>query len=224
MKGKKVNFYTVLLLGIVIYSVALLTYWTMKNVFNVSVENISAIGSILGACGAFFAAFVAAYLFNDWRDQHNKSIVNQFSLDTYKAFSELEGSVMNCALKIDLLQSSILDDKYDITDYTPRYNECQPSIIQIIDEFNIIKMRLTGCFDKLRAYAAVAGKTDQLGECLKQYTDLFTEINSTNISKFDSVQDFIAIAGIQMNKISELSRNIYNTSIKEMLESLQIQS
>ncbi|WP_323126743.1 hypothetical protein [Acinetobacter haemolyticus] len=82
MKSKKDNFYVVLLWGVVIYAIALLTYCTMKNVFTASSEYISAFGSILGACGAFFAAFVAAYLFNDWKTsakyQQKKEIIDEF--------------------------------------------------------------------------------------------------------------------------------------------------
>ena len=68
MNRRKLNLLALLLWGIVAYAIALLTYCTMQDVFHSSVENISAFGSILGGCGAFFAAFVAIYLFNDWRE------------------------------------------------------------------------------------------------------------------------------------------------------------
>lgn len=224
MKSKKDNFYIVLLWGIVIYAVALLFYCTMKNVFQASAELISAFGSVLGASATFFAAIVAAYLFNDWRDQHNKSIANQFALDSYKSYSEVDGSLMSCAHKVDLLVSSIQDDNYEITLHTPRYTECQPSIIQIIDEFNLTKLQLIKYFDKLRAFAAVTGKTDQFREYFNQYVILHTEINNININKYDSVQDFISIIRVPMDKTSDLSNIIYNTSVKELLESLQVHS
>ncbi|OTU54436.1 hypothetical protein CAT36_00275 [Acinetobacter pittii] len=68
MNRRKLNLLALLLWGLVAYAIALLTYCTMQDVFHSSVENISAFGSILGGCGAFFAAFVAIYLFNDWRE------------------------------------------------------------------------------------------------------------------------------------------------------------
>lgn len=82
MKSKKDNFYVVLLWGVVIYAVALLSYCTMKIVFKASADYISAFGSILGACAALFAAFVAAYLFNDWKDQHNAQVRYNYIKDT----------------------------------------------------------------------------------------------------------------------------------------------
>lgn len=69
--------------GVVIYSIALLTFCTMKIVFNSSDDSISAFGSIIGALGAFFATFVAAYLYNDWKDAHNKNIDAQFCMKIY---------------------------------------------------------------------------------------------------------------------------------------------
>ncbi|WP_288397126.1 hypothetical protein [uncultured Acinetobacter sp.] len=41
----------------------------MKKIYGTTAEYISAFGSILGACSAFFSAFVAVYLFTDWKIQ-----------------------------------------------------------------------------------------------------------------------------------------------------------
>lgn len=71
MNRRKLNLLALLLWGVVAYAIALLIYCTIKDVFHSSVENISAFGSILGGCGAFFAAFVAIYLFNDWRENED---------------------------------------------------------------------------------------------------------------------------------------------------------
>ncbi|MFH7767036.1 hypothetical protein [Acinetobacter sp. BSP-28] len=71
---KKDKYLELLLWGIVAYAVAILTYFTLK-VFDQGVDSISAIGSLLSAAATFFAAFIAAYLFNDWKDQHNKIIL-----------------------------------------------------------------------------------------------------------------------------------------------------
>lgn len=65
---KKEKYKTLLLWGIVAYTVAILMYFTLK-VFDQSADFISAFGSILSALATFFAAFVAAYLFNYWKDE-----------------------------------------------------------------------------------------------------------------------------------------------------------
>jgi len=82
MNSKNEKLVVVVFWGVVAYSVALLTYCTFKNFYNLSADFISAFGSILGACAAFFAAFVAAYLFNDWKStanyEQNKEIIDKF--------------------------------------------------------------------------------------------------------------------------------------------------
>lgn len=95
MKSKKVNLSLVLLWGVVAYAIALLTYCTMNNFLNSSADDISAFGSILGACGAFFAAFVATYLFNDWKEQHNKQVTNTLALQAYQEFLSFEKIPLN---------------------------------------------------------------------------------------------------------------------------------
>lgn len=86
MRKNKINFYAIILWGIVTYSIALLTYCTMRTVFRDSADAISAFGSILGALGAFFATIVAAYLFNDWKDQKKYEIVSSLALEAHKEY------------------------------------------------------------------------------------------------------------------------------------------
>ena len=80
--SKHEKFIVVVFWGVVAYAVALLTFCTFKNFYNLSADFISAFGSILGACAAIFAGFVAAYLFNDWKAsanyEKNKEIIDKF--------------------------------------------------------------------------------------------------------------------------------------------------
>ncbi|WP_228155521.1 hypothetical protein [Acinetobacter baumannii] len=80
--SKHEKFIVVVFWGVVAYAMALLTFCTFKNFYNLSADFISAFGSILGACAAIFAAFVAAYLFNDWKTsanfEQNKEIIDKF--------------------------------------------------------------------------------------------------------------------------------------------------
>ncbi|WP_262467673.1 hypothetical protein [Acinetobacter pittii] len=99
MNSKKETLLSVLLCGVVIYAIALLIYCTFKNLFGASADFISAFGSILGACAAIFAAFVAAYLFNDWREIHNQT--------TYK---DICTSIFNTQTKLNVKLISINDN------------------------------------------------------------------------------------------------------------------
>ncbi|EQB5549259.1 hypothetical protein [Acinetobacter baumannii] len=99
MNSKKETLFSVLLCGVVVYAIALLIYCTFKNFIGASADFISAFGSILGACAAIFAAFVAAYLFNDWREIHNQT--------TYK---DICTSIFNTQTKLNVRLISINDN------------------------------------------------------------------------------------------------------------------
>lgn len=86
MSKNKINFFAILLWGVAVYSIALLTYCTMRNVFNDSADAISAFGSILGALAALFATIVAAYLFNDWKDQKKYEIVSTLAIEAHRDY------------------------------------------------------------------------------------------------------------------------------------------
>ncbi|QDB82219.1 hypothetical protein [Acinetobacter pittii] len=93
MQSNKQILLSVLFWGVVAYALALLTYCSFRNFYNTTADFISAFASILGACAAFFAAFVAAYLFTGWKVQHNKQITNEFAIKAYTNFSKFEESV-----------------------------------------------------------------------------------------------------------------------------------
>ncbi len=53
------------------------------------VVNISFIKDIYSIIFAIFAPFIAIYLFNDWKEQHNKTVVSNEAQKTLKIFNEL---------------------------------------------------------------------------------------------------------------------------------------
>lgn len=91
MKSDKSTFYAILLWGLVIYAIALLTYCTMRGYVADNKDFISDFGSIIGGIGTFFAAFIAAYLFNDWRTEKSydlhKEYLQDFNHNLYKIHS-----------------------------------------------------------------------------------------------------------------------------------------
>lgn len=53
------------------------------------VVNISFIKDIYSIIFAIFAPFIAIYLFNDWKEQHNKTVASNEAQKTLKIFNEL---------------------------------------------------------------------------------------------------------------------------------------
>lgn len=66
----------------------MLVYVSVEFFGGADTNKIAAFGSVLGGVGTLFAGFVAIYLFNDWREQHNKNIESQLCM---KAFDYIQG-------------------------------------------------------------------------------------------------------------------------------------
>ena len=56
-------------------------------------ENLSIAISFMAILGTIFAALIAILLFNDWKDQHNKQLINNFGFHVYESFSEFEKNI-----------------------------------------------------------------------------------------------------------------------------------
>lgn len=116
--NKRINLLSIVLWGVVSYAVALLTYCTMKNVFNASEGYISAFGSILGACGTFFAAFIAVYLFVDWtvsaKFNQKKEVIDTF-WSNYIEVRTILVSLKDRAVQADAQDPKIRIELFDST-------------------------------------------------------------------------------------------------------------
>ncbi|MFW2072640.1 hypothetical protein ACG9Y7_04160 [Acinetobacter gerneri] len=76
---KKTSF--LLFVCAIIYSLSILIFWTVDNIFASDNTKISAFGSILGAIGTIAAMFVAIYIFNGWKIQSNFAIRRDYLKD-----------------------------------------------------------------------------------------------------------------------------------------------
>jgi hypothetical protein len=112
MKTKNETLLSILLCAVVAYALALLTYCTLKNVYSTSADFISAFGSILGACGTFFAAFIAVYLFNDWRLEYRKNLEKEIII---RLISIIEDLHFNFKPEIDILNEAVNSELRKIT-------------------------------------------------------------------------------------------------------------
>lgn len=102
MKSKKEIFCVVLLWGMVAYAITLLAFCTLKYIFHLNSEFISAFSSFLSAIAAFFAAFVASYLFTDWKEQAKYEFNKECSMKILEHISTLR---YNLSTKIDALEA-----------------------------------------------------------------------------------------------------------------------
>ncbi|MDC4397385.1 hypothetical protein OHV36_01245 [Acinetobacter baumannii] len=183
MKHRKVTLSEVLLWGVVAYALALLTYCTMKSVLSTSADNISAFGSILGASGAFFAAFVATYLFNDWRLQASfdlkKQHVNEISYllaQSYDELHKMEEILLNLKNVEDY---KILSEKY----YSFKANDLRDEFyskqlnVKILDRLNKSGNEIFDIYAKYQNHFVYL--VDNFNRIQKSYIRYYDKFNST---------------------------------------------
>lgn len=202
----------------------LILYFIFKNWGDITAvkDSLSIISGIFGGLATLGAALIAANLFNDWRDQHNKSVKNQFSIETYNKFSEFEQSITLCTFEVEKLKASISDAEYSIPTDTLRYLECLPLIEEIFTKIKLVKLNFSDYLSKQRAYGAVTGQVEKTKENLKIYLEEFNNINKNDPSNIDDVQTLVKEVTQETIKYSELSTKIYISSIQEMLIQLRV--
>lgn len=88
MELRKINPVALSLIGgCFIFLVTYILFWVLFLCLdspNASREAIDILGSYFGGITTLWAAIIAAYLFNDWRDQHNKIIEYDYIKDIFK--------------------------------------------------------------------------------------------------------------------------------------------
>lgn len=114
MKLKSPMFWVYLV--VILYLVSMLVYVSVDFFGDADTDKISAFGSVLGGVGTIFAGLVAIYLFNDWRDQHNKVIVAEVAKqvlvtvnDDLNYISKLTGFLRNTPPNMPLLNSDVYE-------------------------------------------------------------------------------------------------------------------
>lgn len=80
-------------------------------------DALSFTGSLFGGLATFGAAIIAAYLFNDWRDQHNKDIENQFIKSIIDSFNILDYKAAQIDIKFNNFKILYSSDIYSTNDH-----------------------------------------------------------------------------------------------------------
>ena len=87
MKSNSLLFWV--FLAVNLYLISMLVFVSVQFFGGSDTDKISAFGSVLGGVGAFFAGFVAIYLFNGWKVQHNHTSLKEFSLKVFYVYTDI---------------------------------------------------------------------------------------------------------------------------------------
>lgn len=123
--------------GIFILAIVYILFWVLLLCLespNAAKEAINILGSYFGGVATLWAAFIAAYLFNDWKDQHNKGIDAQLCM-------KVMDSVYDCDLNLLRINTFMVD--YLSTPHKISYQqELNINLKQLRDIINIMASSL----------------------------------------------------------------------------------
>lgn len=80
-------------------------------------DALSDTASFFGGIATLVAAYIATQLFNDWREQHNKQIMNTFGLKVYEKYLKFEDALYSAQdtlsdLKVEIEKDSSTGNFY----------------------------------------------------------------------------------------------------------------
>ena len=107
-------------------------------------DALSTTGSYFGAAATLGAAIIAAHLFNDWKEQHDKQIDNKFIMDVINAFEIFDS---------DAALASLMFNEYDIKfNHNGFISDESTDLIEYIDPIIKEILSLLMPLSKLKAY------------------------------------------------------------------------
>lgn len=219
---KKEKLLTVGLYLVVGYAIALLGYCSLYFVFKKSDAYISAFGSVLSATATFTASFVAVYLFNDWKVQHNKQVINNFGLQVYELFFSFENDLSIYHQHLEELQALISSYDYEVNSTMLYVDNNKIYISNITNAMNTLKLSFNSLYSKFQAYSIVSGTLEKDATRYKKYLFDFNEINMHDDDIF-YLQKNLNTWKENYQKTLELSNKIRKVEIKKLLVSLKVE-
>ncbi|AVF08369.1 hypothetical protein J7S89_03465 [Acinetobacter baumannii] len=164
-------------------------YWGDLKVIQ---DSLSTTGSIFGAIATLGAAAVAAYLFNDWKEQHNKQVQNSFALQVFDFFSVFENNILEYSMFISHLQD--LRSSYENYELTWEILNKDGNTIYIQnigskkDELDLSFYRL---MSKLKNYYIFNHDIYDFNKKHETYFNKFIEINKSLLPTNTLVEELI---------------------------------
>lgn len=206
------TYVAIIIISILILSTVamILCYWGDVNAFKDCVNIIVGIFSGLTTLGA---AIIAAYLFNDWRDQHNKQVQNSLALQVFSAFSIFEKNLREFSLYLSHLED--LRSSYDSYEMTWDLINRNGEIIYIRDvqsKKDEMDLNFYALIDQLRNFYVFSNDLKQYEESYNRYYDKFIDINRSSLPIYTPIDQLVDYK----------TKYIGYTDLKNMIDSLEI--
>ena len=139
-------------------------------------DTLSIAVSFMGVLGTIFAALIAVLLFNDWKDQHNKQIINNFGLQVYENFTEFEKKLTIHYQFLQQLDDLIVDYNYPIDTATLCRDGNLQYLNNINNSINELKIVFNSLYSKFQAYSIASGNLSRKNSIYNDYLFEFNDI------------------------------------------------
>lgn len=192
-------------------------YWGDKN----AVQNsLVTTGALFSAVATLAAAIVAILLFNNWKDQHNKQVQNNLSLQVLDAFSIFERNIREFTLYVSHLEGlKKLYNGFELTWDILRNDGHLIYLQNINSKKDEIDLNFYALMDKLRNYYIFNKNIEQYNLSYSQYFDKFIDINKDILPVITLIDQLIEYDG-KIIGYKDLKTIIDIIDIQKIIESL----
>lgn len=203
------TFVAIIIISILVLSTVaiILSYWGDVNAFK---DSMNIIVGIFGGLTTLGAAIIAAYLFNDWRDQHNKQVQNSLALQVFSAFSIFEKNLREFSLYLSHLED--LRRSYEMTWDLISKNGDIIYIRNIESKKDEMDLNFHAFLDQLRSFYVFSNNLKQYEESYFRYHNKFTDINHNPLPIYTPIDQLVDYN----------TKYIGYTDLKNMIDSLEI--
>ncbi|MDV7586174.1 hypothetical protein R4552_02065 [Acinetobacter baumannii] len=196
-----------------IFSIFCILYFSWGDLKAIQ-DSLSTTGSIFGAIATLGAAGVAAYLFNDWKDQHNKQVQSSFAVQVFENFNIFEKNILE--LSIHILRLESLSNSYDNYELTWQilYKDGHAIYLENLESTKReLDLSFNNLMSMLKNYYIFNNEFEIFSKKNEKYLNKFIEINKV-LSPSYRLRDMI---------IDFEARNIGYKDLKNMIDILDIQ-
>lgn len=179
-------------------------------------------GGVFAGGTTFGAAIVAGFLFNDWKAQHNKQVINNFGFQVYEQFSSFENDLSIYNQYLEQLDELITGYDYEVNFTTLHAHNNLSYISNITNKMQELKISFNSLYSKFQAYSLVLGTLNVDYIRYNEYLDIFKDINSFDDDIFNLRENLNSWYG-NYSKTLALVNQIRNSEIEKLLVNLKAQ-
>lgn len=184
-------------------------------------DALSFAGGLFGGLATFGAAIIAAYLFNDWRSQHNKQVKNEFSLRVYHSFNTVVNEVLLLGLKIEELIPPEKPKKWLFKNQDPSTIKFAATLDEIAEIEERLQVSISDLLDRMREFFIVTNQVEAGSSWISRYVKLFFIISEDDFRDLTSLQEVVQKYRNRHEKYIKLRDVISRDIIDNLLRSLQ---